>query len=366
MLRHLVILCTAVIPVLAGADLAPATATTFNRPVWVAALPGSPGEWVVAEQGGRVLVVADDAASDRSRTVLDLARRTRTNADGYSEEGLLALAFHPGFTTNGRLFAWWMPRGGARRTVLSEFRCATAPFAVLDDAPRDILTVDQPFANHNGGDLRFGPDGMLYIALGDGGGGGDPVKAGQRRDTLLGKILRIDVTPAQGYGIPADNPFVGRSGMRGEIWAWGLRNPWRMAFGPDGALWCADVGQNAREEVNLIVRGGNYGWNLREGLIAYKDGAKDPSFIDPVCDYPRGEGTSVTGGEVYQGSALPALRGRYVFGDWGSGRIWSVSATGDRRLELASAARPSSFGLDGRGELLIADYHAGRILRLIP
>jgi quinoprotein glucose dehydrogenase len=351
---------------LSGLDLVPASGTVLNRPVWVGTAPGVPGELVVAEQGGRVLVLPDDQALDRPRTALDLGRRTRTDGEGYSEEGLLALAFHPGFAANGRLFAWWMPRGGARRTVLAEFRCATAPFRVVDETPRELLTVDQPFANHNGGDLRFGPDGMLYISLGDGGGGGDPVKAGQRRDTLLGKILRIDVNRDQGYAVPADNPFVGQSGVRSEIWAWGLRNPWRMAFGPDGALWCADVGQNAREEVNLIVRGGNYGWNQREGTVAYKDGRSDPSFIEPVTDYPHSEGRSVTGGEVYAGAALPALRGRYVFGDWTNGRIWSVSKAGDRRLELASAARPSSFGNDGRGELVLCDYQGGRVLRLVP
>jgi glucose/arabinose dehydrogenase len=366
-------ICVATLPAnpLAAADtlrLVPAwPKIAMQRPLWVGAMPGATGTLAIAEQGGRLVAASDDPSAETVRTLLDLTARVRTNPTGYSEEGLLSVAFHHAFATDRRLFVWWCPKDGERRTRLSEFTCAAD--GIADPASeRVLLEVAQPFANHNGGDLAFGPDRMLYLSLGDGGSAGDPQDHGQRLDSLLGKILRLDVSVPGRATAPADNPFIGQDGKRPEIWAYGLRNVWRMSFDAAGRLWAADVGQNAREEIDLIVRGGNYGWRLREGTKPYKGGASPAGAIEPVVDYGHDVGLSVTGGFVYAGTALPALRGRYVFADWGSGRIWSIATEGapGMREELRSGVQISSFGLDGRGELLAVDYRNGAILRLVP
>ncbi len=352
----------------------PAVAATFTRPLWVGTIPGDRDHLMVIEQGGRVLRIADAATAAAPSVLLDLAAATRTDAKGYSEEGLLAWAFHPRFAEHGRVFAWWMPSGGQRRTELIELRMAVrAPFVVDPASRRTLLSVPQPYSNHNGGDLAFGPDGMLYIAVGDGGSAGDPKNLAQDPGSLLGKILRLDVADPAGVRVPADNPFAGRDGWRREIWALGLRNVWRMAFDADGRLWAADVGQNTVEEIDLIERGGNYGWRAREGFRPFKEAETRPGMIEPVLEYGRQLGTSVTGGFVYAGADLPGLRGRYLFGDWGSGRTWSVaaaSATHGARAPLREEARVdgmiSSFGRDQRGEPLAVEYRRGVILRLRP
>jgi glucose/arabinose dehydrogenase len=234
-----------------------------------------------------------------------------------------------------------------------------------------LLTVDQPFENHNGGQIQFGPDGFLYIGFGDGGGGGDPAGNGQNLGTLLGKILRIDVESSQHYAVPPDNPFVGQAGIRPEIWAFGFRNPWRFSFDRSmGRLFVADVGQASFEEVELVAKGANYGWNVMEGAHCYpppSTGCNTSGLELPIAEYSHSEGSSITGGYVYRGTANQELRGRYVFGDFGSGRIWQLRETSPgtwtRSLLLDTDLNISCFGLDSTGEILVVDY-GGNVFRL--
>jgi glucose/arabinose dehydrogenase len=238
------------------------------------------------------------------------------------------------------------------------------------------LTVPQPYANHHGGDIAFGPDGLLYIALGDGGSGNDPDGNGQNLSTMLGKILRIDVDRSEGkkaYGVPPDNPFAKRKNAAGEVWAYGLRNPWRFAFDPGtGRLFAGDVGQRTREEIDIITKGGNYGWNVMEGTICtpgVNPKCKPDGFEPPIFDYPRSEGTTVIGGRVYRGSAIPTLCGVYVYGDFGNGRIWGLRYDGGAVIEqqklLESGRSISAFGEDEQRDLYVVDY-AGEILKVVP
>jgi glucose/arabinose dehydrogenase len=227
------------------------------------------------------------------------------------------------------------------------------------------LEVGQPFANHNGGAIRFGPDGMLYLGLGDGGSSGDPSGNGQDLNTLLGKVIRIDVRNASAdrpYVVPADNPFVGRSGARGEVWAYGLRNPWRMSFdAATGALWVGDVGQGAVEEISVVTRGGNFGWNVVEGDRCYKpsSGCDRTGFIPPVVVYGQDNGRcSVVGGSVYRGTRVPQITGSYVYGDTCSGEMWAVNAAAPGTpVRIASGVRNmTSFGLDAAGEIVVLSF----------
>ena len=297
----------------------------FDRPTDAAAYPG--GRVLIAEQSGLVFLL--DRASGEGGIFLDLRRRVSRQGN---EEGLLGIALAPDFAASGHLYAYYSVREGARRTRLSRFTAAGG--AAEPASELVILEVAQPFSNHNGGALRFGPDGMLYLGLGDGGSAGDPGSNAQDPGTLLGSILRIDVrsaSEAAPYRVPEDNPFVGVDGARGEIWAYGLRNPWRMAFDPaGGALWVGDVGQNRSEEVDVIVRGGNYGWNRLEGDACFRPPSGcDPGGTErPVATYGRRDGCSITGGVVYRGDALPELDGAYVFGDFCSGRLWAMDASG--------------------------------------
>ena len=297
----------------------------FDRPTDAAAYPG--GRVLIAEQSGLVFLL--DRTSGEGGIFLDLRREV--SRDG-NEEGLLGLALAPDFAASGHLYAYYSVREGARRTRLSRFTAAGG--AAEPASELVILEVAQPFSNHNGGALRFGPDGMLYLGLGDGGSAGDPASNAQDPGTLLGSILRIDVraaSEAAPYQVPEDNPFVGVDGARGEIWAYGLRNPWRMAFDPEnGTLWVGDVGQNSIEEVDVIVRGGNYGWNRLEGEACFRPRSGcDPGGTErPIATYGHREGCSITGGVVYRGRAVPELDGAYVFGDFCSGRVWAMEASG--------------------------------------
>lgn len=296
-----------------------------------------------------------------------------------SEEGLLGLAFHPRFADNGRFFTNAVVRRDGRD--YSQITAWQADSKTLANPQIEavVLEVEQPYQNHNAGQLAFGPDGFLYVGLGDGGWMNDPHGNGQNPATLLGAMLRIDVDRvegARGYAIPADNPFIGRKGFRPEIWAYGLRNPWRYAFAPDGRLIVADVGQDRYEELDVVVRGGNYGWNVREARHCLEENAKCPAegFIDPFYEYPRDDGRSITGGYVYAGEAIPALRGKFVFGDFVSGAMWAVDlppADAPSRLQTAAALgkRPiliSTFGRDHTGELYVADFSAGIVYKLVP
>lgn len=346
---------------------------SFERPVGVYAPPDGSGRLFVLEQAGVIRVFPDDPAADQAPVFLDLRDQVDARRN---EEGLLGLAFHPDFASNGRVYLDYTA-SGPDRTVLAEFQVDPSdPGRADPGSQRVILEVPQPYSNHNGGQIAFGPDGFLYIALGDGGSGGDPQGNGQNRGTLLGSILRIDVdgpSPGQGYGIPPDNPFAGNAqGYREEIFAYGLRNPWRFSFDPaTGDLWTGDVGQNHIEEIDLVEAGGNYGWNIMEGSSCYEpsSGCDGTGLILPVAEYDHDQGISVTGGFVYRGSEIPSLEGQYIYADYGSGRIWALNAStpenpGVREL-LHTDLNIPSFGVDNAGELLICGFD-GRIYRLAP
>ena len=343
-------------------------ALTFERPVLLTHAGDGSGQVYVVEQHGVVHRV-DPASRERTDAFLDIsARVSRTG----NEEGLLGLAFDPGFAESGRFYVYYSA-ASPRRSVLSRFEVGGNG---LGDAASEsvLLEAPQPYSNHNGGMIAFGPDGMLYVALGDGGSAGDPRRHGQDLGTLLGTILRIDVSQAAGgtgYAVPADNPFAGQSGARGEIWAYGLRNPWRFSFDREtGDLWTGDVGQNALEEVDVVRRGGNYGWNVMEGSLCFRPAACDASpFAAPVTEYGRDAGCSITGGYVYRGQRLPELRGVYLYGDFCSGRIWGLRWDGERVTEQAQLARAEfqipSFGEDEAGEVYVLGFDGG-IYMLTP
>lgn len=296
--------------------------------------PGDDDRLYIVEQMGRVLL-ADfrEPAAKQGEVFLDIRKRVN---DRNNEEGLLSLAFHPDYRTNRRFFVYYTAER-PRRSVLSRFT-STEDFQRGDpDSEEVLLEIEQPYWNHNGGTIAFGPDGMLYLGIGDGGAANDPHQVGQDLGSLLGTIIRIDVNregSSTRYSIPNDNPFVGVRGARPEIWAYGLRNPWRMAFDREtGELWTGDVGQNAYEEIDIIVRGGNYGWNMREGFHPFpggKPGKFGSDYIDPIVDYPRNEGISVTGGAVWRSKKSPSMNGVYVYGDFGSGRLWGIRHEGGR------------------------------------
>ena len=335
---------------------------TLEEPVALAVRPDDPALYI-AEKGGRVVAIRNGEVDPTP--VLDVSSEVSLGG----EQGLLGLTFSPDGATlyvnftdvNGdtRIVAYGMSRG-SRGSGLR----ACGPF------------VDQPYTNHNGGNLVFGPDGYLYIGLGDGGSGGDPQGNAQSLGTLLGKMLRIDPEPADGapYSVPADNPFVDTPGARPEIWAYGLRNPWRYSFDrKTGDLWIGDVGQSAWEEVDRQPAssggGENYGWNVREGSHPYLAGGSAPGAVDPVYDYPHsGGGCVVTGGYVYRGEAIPALVGTYLFADFCLGALEGLRVEGDRIVheELGPTVDAvSSFGQDAEGELYVLSL-AGGVYRLEP
>jgi uncharacterized repeat protein (TIGR03806 family) len=345
--------------------------TNFASPVYATAAPGDNARLFVVEQRGRIRVITNSAAATSYSTFLDITDRVTANM---GEEGLLGLAFDPAYATNGRFYVNYITNGASPRdTVVSRFTRLTATTA--DPASEVVLLrYSQPYSNHNGGMLAFGPDGYLYDSTGDGGSGGDPGNRALDLGEWLGKMLRIDVngtSPGLPYRIPADNPFVATAGARPEIYAYGLRNPWRFSFDRvAGTLWCGDVGQGAREEIDLIVRGGNYGWKAREGRISYSsaDQGRGP-FIEPVLDYDHGTGSCVIGGYVYRGSSVPFLYGAYVYADNGSGQVWAASTNGTSvtsNVQVSTMYGISSFGEDAAGELLVCRHGLGRIQKLVP
>jgi uncharacterized repeat protein (TIGR03806 family) len=294
--------------------------------------------------------------------------------------GLLGIAFHPGFPANPRVYlSYTTSVGGALRSRISEFTTPDGGLTLAAGSERVLLTVNQPYSNHNGGHIAFGPDGYLYAGFGDGGSGGDPQNNAQTLTTLLGKILRIDVDAGSPYGVPAGNPFAANplcnangTGAQGcpEIFAWGFRNPWRWSFDRQtGQLWAGDVGQGAWEEIDVVVLGGNYGWRFREGAHCYSptSGCPTAGLIEPVSEYDHSLGSSVTGGYVYRGSAVASLAGRYVFGDFASGRIWIADPQGSRTpIQIADTNHAiSSFGEGLDGELYVVDY-AGTLHAIQP
>jgi len=365
----------------------------FKRPVLVEYQAFDPDHCFVVEQYGRIWRTRRDGSGERT-LFGDLGKASfHPRNGGFDEEGLLGLAFDPQFADNRQLFVYYSEKTGesaavdrrgrkrkraTRQSVLSRMTVDVDSWRLEDSSELRILEVGQPWPNHNGGTILFGPDDMLYIAFGDGGARADQGKNGQNLQTLLATIARIDVrnaTAEQPYAIPADNPFVGRQDARGEIWAYGLRNPWRITFDRrTGDLWCGDVGQDAYEEVNRLVAGGNYGWPVREGFHAFpkgRDGAGDPAFVEPVAEYPRADGISVTGGYVYRGAAIPALDGWFVYGDYVTMRMWAVREDRSDRQQhrVQSLCRApgqiASFAETPEGELLILCF-SGRIYQLVP
>ena len=337
----------------------------FEQPIDLVVWPG--GGLLIAEQRGSVTLYQDDG---RRRGVLDLSGQVRFRG----EEGLLSIALGPDWEQNPFLYVYYSPRDGSL-TRLSRFDLVAGSAVAASELI--ILEIPQPFPNHNGGAIRFGPDGMLYLGLGDGGAANDPRGHGQNRSTLLGAIIRIDVSRAsadQPYRVPPDNPFLGVADTRPEIYAWGLRNPWRMAFDPEtGDLWAGDVGQNRVEEIDIIRPGLNYGWNTFEGDECFTRQSNCDALTDhepPVAVYGRDQGCSVTGGVVYRGDAIDGLNGAYLYADYCTSRLWGLAQQdGDWTIrELVDPGaigwRIVSFAVDEDGEALILTS-SGPILRLI-
>jgi glucose/arabinose dehydrogenase len=342
---------------------------TFRRPVALLQAPGDPSRWFAVEKGGKVWAFSNEAEASERQPFIDVSERTESQP---SEAGLLGLAFHPDFARNGTVFlSYTAPGTGGAALVsrISKFLSRDGGRTLDPESEVLVLSLEQPYANHNGGQISFGPDGFLYAGYGDGGSGGDPQGHGQNRATLLGTMLRLDVDRGVPYAIPPDNPFASGGG-RPEIFAWGLRNPWRWSFDRETQeLWVGDVGQNAWEEVDRVRRGGNYGWNVREGAHCFRAARCDTEgLLDPVAEYGRREGQSITGGYVYRGKAIPALRGTYVYGDYVSGRIWGFPASHERpkpKLLVESRLNISSFAEDHGGELFVLDYSGGGVHRLV-
>ena len=340
----------------------------LKNPVHLTHAKDGTGRLFVVEQAGLIRVVKGGTLL--KRPFLDIRDRVRSGG----EKGLLSVAFHPHFRENGRLFVNYTSSRGGLHTVISEFHAGRGSDFANSGSERIILEVAQPFSNHNGGQIAFGPDRYLYIGMGDGGSGNDPHGHGQNLSTLLAAMLRIDVDRREDgkeYAIPEDNPFKGRKGARPEIWAYGLRNPWRFSFDPvTGRLYAGDVGQDAREEIDVIEGGKNYGWRIMEGTLCtpgIRGVCNKKGLTLPIIDYGRSEGISVIGGVVYRGHDMPALCGAYLYGDWGSGKIWTLrhgdgGVTGQSVL-LDTDLSISSFGTDENYEVYVVD-HKGAIYRI--
>ena len=379
---------TCIAPARPNADASVAITDPFpqlpniGQPTKMLLEPVADPRWFVLRKTGQLVTFDPDNATSLD-TYLDLSGVVRTDSEG----GLLGMAFHPNYPATPEIFLSYTidHSNPGMRSVISRF--------ILDDVgdpgagtvEQVILQVDQDFDNHNGGDIAFGSDGFLYIGLGDGGSGGDPLDRAQDTTRLLGSMLRIDVTgpgvsfPANPYDIPPGNPFSGNAecgpGANAnncpEIYAWGLRNPWRWSFdGVSNVLWLADVGQNAYEEIDTIETGGNYGWRCREGRHDFNQSGCPVGLIDPVSEIPHSLGNSITGGFVYRGSAIPELAGRYIFADYGSGRFWALQADGQGGFvndELIDTSfGPTSFGVDQNGELYFTDINNSRLRMVIP
>ncbi|MEO6595447.1 MAG: PQQ-dependent sugar dehydrogenase [Planctomycetota bacterium] len=369
--------------------------TPFDRPLFVAFHDSDPDNAYVVVQPGQVFVVPRDGTKPDREVFLDLGKKVFVN-DNW-EEGLLGFAFDPDYAKNGFFWAYWSERIEVRaepmgdgRTQKSNRQSVVARYAtkvhegrrIADiDSELRVLQVFEPFGNHNGGTIVFGPDQMLYIALGDGGAANDPFGNAQCKHMLLGKVMRIDVRKASAekpYAVPADNPFVGEEGARPEIWCYGMRNPWRLSFDrATGELWCGDVGQNRLEEVDRLVKGGNYGWNFMEASEVFTprrgEGTMPEGMIAPIAEYDRKSGLSITGGYIYRGKRVPELQGFFVYGDFMTCRMWACKedrTAGKHTVVTLPRApmQPSSFAEEPDGELLMTGFNGrkGAIFRLVP
>ncbi|MBC7788694.1 MAG: PQQ-dependent sugar dehydrogenase [Anaerolineae bacterium] len=340
-------------------------ASGLSSPLYLTAPAGDARQFIV-EQGGRILVVEN--GSVLSTPFLDIGSKITSGG----ERGLLSVAFHPRYASNGFFYVNYTDLSGDTR--VERYRVSGNRNAADPTSAKLIITISQPFSNHNGGLVMFGPDGMLYIGMGDGGSGGDPQGHGQNRQSLLGKILRLNVDLGDPYSIPPDNPYVGGGG-RPEIWANGMRNPWRFSFDRVGGfLYVADVGQNQWEEINAVASqsgGLNYGWNIAEGNHCYASSACDLSgLVRPVLEYGRSQGCSVTGGFVYRGTRMTALSGTYFYSDYCSGwlrsfRLVNGAATEAREWPVGDLGNVLSFGEDSAGELYVLSS-SGHVYRLVP
>ncbi|MFP4499430.1 MAG: PQQ-dependent sugar dehydrogenase [Candidatus Hydrogenedentota bacterium] len=372
--------------VLSGCPTAPITiekvAGDLKKPLYVTSEPEDASRLYILEQNtGRIILVID--GEKQSAPFLDVGDHLET---GNLEQGLLGLTFHPDFAENGYFYINYTApgEGAAAKTVVERYQVSADPNVAEAESGVTTLEFGQPADIHNAGMMAFGPDGYLYIATGDGGPGNDPDNRAQSLDTLLGKILRIDVDGGAPYAIPPDNPFVDTPDARPEIWAYGLRNPWRFSFDRlTGDLYIADVGERAREEVNFEPAGSpggvNYGWRVREGSIC-RPGQEEcalPGAVDPIYDYDKLLTASITGGYVYRGNAIPELSGAYVFGDYSNGRIWSFRYDGASIFDFQNWSGPlrpptvlppaySSFGEDADGELYIVEWLSGNVYKIVP
>mgnify|MGYP003645916590 CR=1 FL=1 len=337
---------------------------SFTRPVDFQHAGDKSNRIFVVEQRGVISVFQNDEKTTEKVDFLTIENQVE---DSGGEQGLLGLAFHPNYKSNGYFYVNYTA-SNPNRTIISRFSVSSINPNKADPASELVLLeYDQPYGNHNGGQISFGPDGFLYIAVGDGGNGGDPQGNGQNRKTLLGSILRIDVNHQNGstnYSIPEDNPFVNNpEGFREEIYAYGLRNPWRFSFNSEnGQLWVGDVGQNSYEEIDIVKKGGNYGWNTMEGFHCFNaDDCNMENLELPIWEYGRSQGDiSITGGFVYHGTAIKNLQGLYIYADYVSGRIWSLDFSDPKtpvNKELLNADFPiSSFGIDQNQELYICGF----------
>lgn len=348
-------------------------ALSFVSPVDLQHAGDGSNRLFVVEKRGRIYVFDNDPGATTAGVFLDI--ETLVNDTG-SEEGLLGLAFHPDYPDTPYCFVNYTA-ANPRRTVVERYTVTSNPDSADATSGYTLLEVNQPYSNHNAGQLAFGPDGMLYIGMGDGGSGGDPLGNGQNRQTLLGSMLRVDVDTAGAslnYGIPPDNPyFQNPDGFREEIWAYGFRNPWRFSFDEvSGWLWVADVGQSAWEEVDVVYSAGNFGWNILEGSHCYPAPPCDSTGLQlPVWEYehPGGARRSITGGYVYRGADVPELWGKYVFGDYITGEVWALRYNGvdpaTHTFLMDTPLSISTFGIDEHDNLYVVNYSGGTIWRFV-
>ncbi|WP_243393347.1 PQQ-dependent sugar dehydrogenase [Leptospira perolatii] len=343
--------------------------TGFQEPTDIQFLPGQTSSMIILEKRGKIFLV--NLENQSKQLIANFVGSVETR----SEEGLLGLAFHPDFLKNKLFYLNVVSKeSGKDQTMILEFEWNAERILGWNDRRRVLLRVDQPYSNHNAGQLAFGPDRKLYIGLGDGGAANDPYKNGQNPNTFLGSMLRIEpnlqaIAPA--YTVPEDNPFRNTPNHLPEIYAYGFRNPWRYSFdSKTGELYVADVGQNLYEEIDLVKKGKNYGWNVKEGFHCFQSNpdCKKRTFEDPIYEYDHSVGRSITGGYVYRGKKLPILEGHYIFADFVSGRIWALHKEDTRKSQVKLISKTnfsiSTFGQDPAGELYFADFQLGNIYRL--
>jgi len=329
---------------------------SFSQPVDFQSPHDGSNRIFIVEKVGFIKAFLNEETTDQVQTFLDISGTLVTD----NELGLLGMAFHPSFSTNGHFYVHYNPSTTISR--ISRFTANSGTNSVDLASELIIMEIPQPFTNHNGGQLAFGSDGLLYLSIGDGGSAGDPQNNAQNRSNLLGNILRIDVDNVSNglnYSIPSNNPFLGDANVREEIFAYGLRNPWRMSFDTQtGDLWTGDVGQNEREEVNNITSGGNYGWKLFEGTLCFSGDCDNGGLVPPIFEYGHdNDDRSITGGYVYRGNDLSSIMGQYIYGDFVSGRIWALALDGSsNRQLLSSELNIAAFGTDASEELYVCAF----------